>query len=144
MKKLIILIICAIQLTLCSCGTKVENVEVDLNNQSFEEVAARLNELGIDGFNEEMINNLQEKWNQASDEHRESINKTIWLLDAVGTGTYDYETWTYTPSSDDVYVFDMEFFNVEAMYRDFLQGVSAIGDGDLEFTEIEENLEKVN
>ena len=51
------------------------------------------------------------------------------LLIAVGQGVYDYETYTWTPTSSDVYAFDAEVFDVENMYRLFLQGVQAIVPG---------------
>ena len=119
-------------------------MEIKMNNQTFEEIATQLNELGINGFDQEMISAMQYSWDQTPAEIRKSLNKTAWLLDAVGMGNYDYETWTYTPSSRDVYAFDVEVVNIEAMYRDFLRGVTAIGDGELEFTEIKEDLENKN
>lgn len=146
MRKFVLLLICIIILTLCACSfEKWESMEVKVNNQtSFGEIAAQLNELGISGINQEMIDALQDGWDQIPYEVRESISKTALLLDAVGMGKYDYETWTYTPSSGDVYAFDVEVSNEKAMYRDFLRGVAAVGDGELEFTEIEENLENVD
>lgn len=143
-RKFALLFIVTILLTLCACGKNWEYLDIKEGGQTFEEIAVQLNELGINGFDQEMINAMQESWDQTPSETRLSINKTAWLLEAVGMGNYDYETWTYTPSSGDVYAFDMEVFNIEAMYRDFLQGVTAIGDGELEFTEIEEDLDNVN
>lgn len=144
MRKFALLFIGIVLLTLCACGKNWEHLEIKKGNQTFEEVAAQLNELGINGFDQEMINAMQDSWDQTPAEIRESFNKTALLLAAVGMGNYDYETWTYTPSSGDVYAFDMEVFNEKAMYRDFLRGVTAIGDGELEFTEIKEDLENVN
>ena len=43
-----------------------------------------------------------------------------------GIGAYDYDTLTWTPTSDWVYAFDAEFFNIEGMYTEFLQGVQSI------------------
>ena len=51
------------------------------------------------------------------------------LLIAVGQGVYDYEAYAWTPTSSDVYAFDAEVFDVENMYRLFLQGVEAIVPG---------------
>lgn len=109
-----------------------------------EEIAVKLKELGIGSFEEQMLQELQSKWEQVPEELKASMNKTTWLLDAAGMGNYDYETWTYTPSSEDVYAFDVEVFNEGAMYTDFLKGISAIGRGDLDFTEVEEDLENVD
>lgn len=143
-RKFTLLLIVTILLTLCACGKNWEYLDIKEGGQTFEEIAAQLNELGINGFDQEMISAMQESWDQTPAEIRLSFNKTAWLLEAVGMGNYDYETWTYTPSSGDVYAFDMEVFNIEAMYRDFLWGVAAIGDGELEFTEIKEDLDNVN
>ncbi len=48
------------------------------------------------------------------------------LLLCEGFGEYDYDTLTWTPTSDKIYVFDAEFFDIEGMYTQFLQGVQAI------------------
>lgn len=48
------------------------------------------------------------------------------LLAYEGMGVYDYDTLTWTPTSNQIYVFDAEFFNIEGMYTEFLQGVQAI------------------
>lgn len=48
------------------------------------------------------------------------------LLLCEGIGVYDYDALTWTPTSDKIYVFDAEFFNIEGMYTEFLQGVQAI------------------
>ena len=51
------------------------------------------------------------------------------LLVAVGQGVYDYDTYAWTPASSDVYAFDAEVFDIENMYRLFLQGVQSIVPG---------------
>ena len=144
MRKFVLLLICTILLTLCGCGKSWGYMEGKMNHQTFGEIAAKLRELGIDGFTDEMIQELESGWDQIPDEIRESLDKTAYLLEAVGRGNYDYETWTFTPSLGDVYAFDMEVFNETEMYRDFLRGVAAIGNGELDFTEMEENLEGVD
>ena len=48
------------------------------------------------------------------------------LLLCQGIGEYDYDALTWTPTSDRIYVFDAEFFNIVGMYTEFLQGVQAI------------------
>jgi len=54
-------------------------------------------------------------------------------------GKFDPETFAWSPSSDKIYVFDAEFFNIEGMYTEFLTGVQAIVvDG--EFTDVTEDL----
>lgn len=144
MKKFVLLFISAMLLTACAYGKSQEQTESKTNLQTFEKIAAQLNELGINGFDQAVMDAMQESWDQSPIELKMSINKTAWLLDSVGMGNYDYETWTFTPSSGDVYAFDLEVMDEGAMYSNFLQGVSAIGDGELEFTEIQENLENVD
>ena len=61
------------------------------------------------------------------------------LLMNEGMGTYDEETWEWSPSSETIYVFDAEFMNVYSMYTEFLLGVDAIVP-DAVFTDIAEDL----
>lgn len=61
------------------------------------------------------------------------------LLLCEGFGEYDYDTLTWTPTSDQIYVFDAEFFNIEGMYTEFLQGVQSIMP-DAQITNVREDL----
>ncbi|MBR2717739.1 MAG: hypothetical protein IKB78_00375 [Clostridia bacterium] len=61
------------------------------------------------------------------------------LLMFIGMGDYDYDTCTWTPTSDRIYVFDAEFFNIQGMYTEFLQGVQSIAT-DAVFTDVSEDL----
>ncbi len=70
----------------------------------------------------------------------EQPNKTAMLLAAVVSGTYDYENWTWTPGSRSVSAFDVEVMDISHMYTNFLKGVSAIGCGELEFTNVADGL----
>lgn len=119
-------------------------VENEMNQLTYQEIAANLTRLGIGGITEEMADRLQSDWEQEPEENRKYMDKAASLLTELGGGSYDQNTWTWTPSSADVYAFDMEFFNLKTMYEDFLWGVAAIGDGELEFSDIEENLESVD
>ncbi len=65
------------------------------------------------------------------------------LLLCEGIGEYDYDTLTFTPTSDKIYVFDGEFFNIEGMYTEFLQGVQAIMP-DAQITAVREDLSGMN
>ncbi len=66
------------------------------------------------------------------------------LFAAIGHGIYDYTDWSWQPSSDQVYSFDVEAFDCSNMYTAFLQGISAITRGDLEFTDVTEDCSKVD
>jgi len=61
------------------------------------------------------------------------------VLMILGMGTYQEDDWTWFPSSDQIYVFDAEFFLIETMYTDFLKGVQSIV-RDVAFSEISEDL----
>lgn len=115
-----------------------------MNDLSYEEIAQEMEILGIKDIPEETLDRLQNEWNQFSKEEQQYLNKAALLLTEIGIGTYDNITWTRTPTSVNVYAFDMEFLNVESMYTEFLTGVSAIGGGDLDFTAIEEDLDEVD
>ncbi len=61
-----------------------------------------------------------------------------------GCGDYNYENYTWTPSSSQIYAYDCEFFDVEGMYRIYLQGLQSISEGELTFTDITTDYSKAN
>jgi len=61
------------------------------------------------------------------------------LLMNEGLGTYDEETWAWSPSSEHIYAFDAEFLNIDVMYTEFLLGVQAIVP-DIRFADVAEDL----
>ena len=65
------------------------------------------------------------------------------LLLCEGIGEYDYDAMVFTPTSDKLYVFDAEFFNIEGMYTEFLQGVQAIMP-EMQITAVREDLSGMN
>lgn len=71
-------------------------------------------------------------------------NKAAMLLTALGRGKYDFENMIWTPFENGVYAFDMEVFNVEKMYTDFLVGVSSLDQEELDFKNIQEDTGQVN
>lgn len=104
-------------------------------NASFREIAAELEELGITGADDVLIADLEDAYDGYDDVHYSY--RVIDYLSWVGMGEYDSETWEWTPSTNGVYWFDTEFFNVSNMYTDFLYGVSAL-ESSLDFEAIEE------
>ncbi len=48
------------------------------------------------------------------------------VLLLLGLGKFDYDSFEWTPLSDQVYAFDAEIFDVNHMYTLFLQGVDAV------------------
>lgn len=115
-----------------------------LNGLTYKEIGEKLEALGIGGIDGETVEGLQKEWDALPEEYRQYSDKTLDLLTALGYGSYDPETWEWLPSSSDVYAFDMEALNVDSMYTDFLRGVAALGGGELDFTDFEENLDQVN
>ena len=65
------------------------------------------------------------------------------LLWDWGAGIYDYDTGHWTPTSDRVYAFDAEFFDIEHMYTLFLMGVQAIVP-EISITDVTEDLSGMN
>lgn len=65
----------------------------------------------------------------------------VYLMDE-GLGQYDYNTFTWTPTSDKVYAFDAEVFNIEGMYTEILQGIDVIVP-DITITDVQEDLSAI-
>lgn len=127
-----------------------EFMDTMMNQKSYAEIAEILRELGIDGLTEELVAELDKNYDSIPQEvfmemmEMEQPNKTAMLLAAVGSGTYDYENWTWTPGSGNVYAFDVEVMNISQMYTNFLMGVRAIGGGELDFTNVAEDMSQVD
>lgn len=115
-----------------------DNVMTDLNQKSFTEIRGILEKYGISGITDEMIERYEENM-KLMPEVFEFNNKTAMLLTEAGTGVTNYDTWEWTPAENGVYCFDVEVFNPETMYTNFLLGVSAIGEGELDFKNITED-----
>ena len=65
------------------------------------------------------------------------------LLWDWGAGSYDYETGIWTPTSDIVYAFDAEVYDIDHMYELFLLGVQAIVP-EITITDITEDLSQMD
>lgn len=109
---------------------------------TYAEAAAALRELGIDGLTDECIKELEAS--EMEYPAGAEIDRALVLLSTVGWGAIDPETWVWTPSENGVYCFDAEVLDESAMYTDFLRGISAIGCGELEFTDIREDTSAVD
>lgn len=120
-----------------------DSVMTDLNQKSFTEIRGILEKYGISGITDEMIEWYEENM-KLMPEVFEFNNKTAMLLTEAGTGVTNYDTWEWTPAENGVYCFDVEVFNSEMMYTNFLLGVSAIGEGELDFNNITEDTSGVD
>lgn len=65
------------------------------------------------------------------------------LLGYWGYGDYD-DNWNRIPTSDQVYAFDCEVFDMSTMYTEFMNGVIAISGGEFAITDIEEDTSQVD
>ena len=114
-----------------------------------QEVVQALQNAGIhvpDGAAEETRKRMDE-W----DAHRKELGLTVFqrsareyaanLLVYIGMGEYDYTSYTWTPTSSDVYAFDAEVFDIGNMYALFLQGVTSIVPG-FDCRDVTETLEE--
>lgn len=109
---------------------------MNTNECSFKKLANVLAELGIAEISPERIQELETGWTEYPEEALDSLNKIAILLTEVGHGNYDYAAWTWTPSSDKVYSFDMEAFDVGSMYEIFFHGIQAISGQTLVFADV--------
>lgn len=73
-----------------------------------------------------------------------SGGRVLSLLSIAGYGNYDWDTWEWTPPDSGVYWLDLEAFDIEHMYTQYLTGIAAISDGKLVITDIEENHDNVD
>lgn len=95
--------------------------------------ATVLEELGIGGITEELIEEIE------SHPYGSEYGITT-LLSYVGWGTYDEETWEWTPAETGVYALDLEAFDVSRMYSDILRGICALSGGELAFKNVTEDM----
>jgi hypothetical protein len=113
------------------------------STREVKDCANRLEKMGITGITEEMIESL-DNFLSKEPEIAKTMDITATFLTYVGGGEFDYDTWEWSPSSDQVYCFDVEVFNVGCMYETFLQGIISISNEEFEITEITENLSNIN
>ena len=118
------------------------------NTMSYQEIAQELDHFGFK-VDDAMIEELDAFYSSYQKDEDlmlfyQDVDKVTDLLCYAGYGSYDPETWEWTPAASGVYWFDLEVWNLETMYTDFLRGVSALNSEDLNFTNICEDLTDVN
>ncbi len=109
----------------------------NLNHKSYREIATILEKYGISGMSDVSIMRFEK--NDRSMPAGMVYDKITLLLTEAGVGITNFDTWEWTPTKNGVYSFDAEVFDVEKMYTNFLLGVSAIGEGELDFKNITED-----
>lgn len=108
------------------------------SGRSVREAAAILDELEIASISGRMIVEFERSWNSVPKETRDSLDVITMLLAAVGVGHFDARTHEWTPTSDIVYSFDMEAFDIDRMYTLFLQGIQSISGEEFTIEQIRE------
>nr|WP_317378815.1 hypothetical protein [uncultured Faecalimonas sp.] len=110
--------------------------------KSYKELAEIFEKYGIEGMTTQMVEDLEQDYEKLPPEVE--FNKAAALLTVLGQGEFDYEDMSWIPYENGVYTFDVEVFNVDKMYTDFLTGVSALDREELDFRKIEEDTSQVN
>ena len=113
------------------------------------EVVNALRELGIE-ITDQFLADTEKAWAEWNQEWEQGglprfdyygEDYPVNLLAYLGMGDYDPNTWEWKPSSSDVYSFDAEVADIEHMYSQFFQGISAIIPG-FEVTDVRETIEE--
>ena len=139
-------------LALGGCGSQKENLDIDEHSQndteiveqfqSYAEIVKKLKKFEITGITDELIKKLETDYAELPPEVE--FNKTAHLLGILGNGIFDYSKATWTPTENGVYSFDVEIYNVDTMYTNFLIGVSSLNKEELNFQNISEDTSEVN
>ena len=141
MKRLLSLLLICILLAGVSCSAAAAESDGSFtDNQgtidlTYDQTVQALRDAGI-AIPEEKVTETK-AWIEKNNLNRAFF--ASYLLSRVGWGVYDYDTYTWTPTSSDVYAFDCEIFNISKMYTDFLQGVASIVPG-FAYSDVEETL----
>ena len=113
------------------------------NDMTCQEIVAMLEDLGITGADPDLLAEVASDMAEYPELYYNNTYKIIDVLFCMGCGTYDEETWEWTPSDGGVFYFDMECGSIDTMYTDFLRGVSAL-DPELNFENIQEDISGAN
>ena len=111
-----------------------------LNTMGYDQVAEKLEPLGITGSDEMMYEDLDYYFSEYYtgldyDYFHKSADLLVWL----GMGDYDEDAGIWTPSANGVFAPDYEPWNQETMYTDFLRGIGAMDPDTLDITDITED-----
>lgn len=141
-RKLLSTLLLTSVLIMSGCGKQDDRADVGEQPQSYAEIAEKLKNFEITGITDELIQSLESDYVQLPPDVE--FDKTANLLTAVGAGTFDAATGTWTPTTNGVYCFDIEIYNLDTMYTDFLLGVSSLDKEKLNFQNITEDTSQVN
>jgi len=110
------------------------------------ELAEELEKLDLccDAESIELVQQWEEEYTRENYLPNSSRDRILSLLSNAGFGTYNWDTFQWTPPDSGVYWVDMEAFDVGRMYTQYLLGMEAISGGTLNFSQIEENHDGVD
>lgn len=118
--------------------------EAITDEEKIEKAVTALQKLGFTEITDDMVSLVQDFYNNSYYTDWDTEDAMVSLLSLLGSGTYDFDNWTFTPSSSQVYSFDMEVFDIENMYMQFFQGIMAINNNEFEITDIEDDSGMIN
>ena len=109
---------------------------MNCNEKTYPELAALLEEFGITGIPNELLEALEQQWKEFPPEALDSMNKLALLLTEVSMGQYDFKAGIWTPTSDVVYSFDVEALDSGNMYDILFQGIASIAGDQLQISDV--------
>lgn len=115
----------------------------EANAKTYAQIAETFEQFGVTGANEEMLASLEEGYAELPPEV--IFSKEGNLLSVLGMGEFDpNDIWLWEPGKNGVYSFDVEVFDEQRMYTNFLRGVSALDSEALCFENIREDTSGMN
>lgn len=66
------------------------------------------------------------------------------FFEGFASGHYDFDSRVWTPSSNQIFSFDSEVIDMDHMYLNYLKGLQSISEGELTFTDVIQDMSKVN
>lgn len=113
-----------------------EEYNPESNGASCQELLNVLAEFEITDIPDERMTEINNAWEEISESVPVNKDKMELLLAVAGEGIYDEETFAWSPTSNMVFCFNMEAYNIENMYQVLLTGISSISKNQVEFTNI--------
>ena len=111
------------------------------NHMSYQQIADKLEDMGITGADEKLIATLEEEYGDLSRDNYYPNAEVQLMLAYLGEGKYSNRNG-WTPSQNGVYWFDLEAWDPAYMYTYCLEGISALDPDLLQFHDIQETYDR--
>ena len=135
-KSVAIILICLFLLMNAGCSeAQFQKKDEVMRVENFEQT---LTELGFENLPRELIEKTKSAPDFQSKDSFYRSNALFYFFFELGFGSYDFDSYVWSPSSDQVYSLDLEAHEITSMYTNFLRGIESIGGVELKFSEIEE------